>query len=301
VRGSKKIVWPQPTHSEQPEIFNQSPWVAAREIIDWSLTGQSISDRKKPLADATLARIEAGIKKYWGEWAEPFLIVLRGTSDYHLGNSARSIDLPLPAVATSPGHFALVQPFLTKFHGGNPNRNHSVDDPIPTLDTSNRFGLVEPLFVPQHSCGTVKPISSPLSTVTTSGAVSLIEPFIYASGHRSSVRIQPISAPLSTVVTKAEHCLIEPFLVQYYGNGEARSINSPLDTVTCRDRFALVEGKPYSLDIRFRMLQPHELAGAQGFPKDYWFSGNKSEQVKQIGNAVPCGLARALCREILSA
>jgi DNA (cytosine-5)-methyltransferase 1 len=263
VRGSKKIVWPQPTHSEQPEIFNQSPWVAAREIIDWSLTGQSISDRKKPLADATLARIEAGIKKYWGEWAEPFLVVLRGTG------TVRDLNVPLPAITAGGLHLGLVQPFLTKFHGGNPNRNHSIDEPIPTLDTSNRFGLVEP--------------------------------FIYASGHRSSVRIQSISAPLSTVVTKAEHCLIEPFLVQYYGNGEARSINSPLDTVTCRDRFALVEGTPYSLDIRFRMLQPHELAGAQGFPKKYWFAGNKSEQVKQIGNAVPCGLARALCREILSA
>jgi DNA (cytosine-5)-methyltransferase 1 len=233
VRGKKKICWPSPTHGINPAVsadlfrLDLKPWVPAREIIDWNLQGQSIVDRRKPLADATLARIEAGITKYWGEWAEPFLVVLRGTG------GSRSINVPLPAVTAGGLHLGLVQPFLTKFHGGNPNRNHSVNEPIPTLDTSNRFGLVE------------------------------------------------------------------PFIIQYYGNGEPRSIRQPLDTVTCRDRFGLVT--PAHLDIRFRMLQPHELAGAQGFPKSYWFAGNKSEQVKQIGNAVPCGLARALCREVLAA
>jgi hypothetical protein len=42
------------------------------------------------------------------------------------------------------------------------------------------------------------------------------------------------------------------------------------------------------------MLQPHELAAAQGFPQGYQFTGNKTEQVRQIGNAVPCGFSRAL-------
>ena len=101
------------------------------------------------------------------------------------------------------------------------------------------------------------------------------------------------------MVTKAEHCLVEPFLLQYYGNGEARRIGLPLDTVTCKDRFALIDGCPVSLDIRFRMLQPHELAAAQGFPGDYQFSGNKSQQVKQIGNAVPVNTAAALCKAVL--
>jgi DNA (cytosine-5)-methyltransferase 1 len=49
------------------------------------------------------------------------------------------------------------------------------------------------------------------------------------------------------------------------------------------------------------MLQPRELAGAQGFPDDYQFTGTKTDQVKQIGNAVPCGLARALVEAVLRA
>lgn len=265
VRGRKTIVWPEPTHSEHPEIFNHKPWVPVRNIIDWNIEGKSIFGRKKPLAPATIQRIEAGVKKFWGEWADPFICVLRGTSKYHLANSSRSVELPLPTVTTSPGHFGLVQPFLSKFHGGNPNRNYSIDAPCPTLDCSNRVGVVEPLFVPQHSRGTVKPVSKPLSTVTTTGAISVVEPLI----------------------------------IEYYGNGMARPISEPLPTVTCRDRFGVIEGT-YQLDIRFRMLQPKELALAQGFPKEYWFSGNKSEQVKQIGNAVCPGVAKALAKVALA-
>ena len=100
--------------------------------------------------------------------------------------------------------------------------------------------------------------------------------------------------------------LVEPFLVSYYGTGGARDIDAPLDTVTTKDRLGLVrpviemDGNRYLLDIRFRMLQPHELALAQGFPKHYQFTGTKTDQVKQIGNAVPRRLARAIVGAVLS-
>lgn len=53
-------------------------------------------------------------------------------------------------------------------------------------------------------------------------------------------------------------------------------------------------------DVLMRMLQPHELAAAQGFPPNYKFQGNRTEIVRQIGNAVPCGLARALVAAVWS-
>ena len=113
------------------------------------------------------------------------------------------------------------------------------------------------------------------------------------------------------------------YLTKYYGTSvTAQSLDEPLDAVTTRDRFALIEptiiggeglqqfqpselgpliplGDGLFLDIRFRMLQWHELAAAQGFPKGYIFFGNKATKVKQIGNAVPCYSAKALCLERL--
>jgi DNA (cytosine-5)-methyltransferase 1 len=59
------------------------------------------------------------------------------------------------------------------------------------------------------------------------------------------------------------------------------------------------EGRKYLLDIRFRMLQPHELARAMSFPKEYKFHGSREQVVKQIGNAVPVNLAKALCKSLL--
>jgi site-specific DNA-cytosine methylase len=39
---------------------------------------------------------------------------------------------------------------------------------------------------------------------------------------------------------------------------------------------------------------------AQGFPREYRFAGNKGDQVRQIGNAVPVNTARALALEALA-
>lgn len=86
--------------------------------------------------------------------------------------------------------------------------------------------------------------------------------------------------------------LVQPFITKFYGTGSCASIDDPLDTVTAKDRFGLVQ--QVGMELRFRMLKPHELAGAQGFPSGYRFAGNVTEQVRQIGNAVPCHMAAAI-------
>jgi DNA (cytosine-5)-methyltransferase 1 len=231
IKGTgNKIQWPEVTHSEKPFSVHGLPtWIPAREIIDTSLHGESIFGRKKPLADATLRRIEHGIKKYWGQYAEPFLIILRGT-----GNS-RSLKEPLPTVTCSGAHYGLIEPFIARYFGGQglERRVHSIGKPLPVVDTSNRYGLVEPFILPNEG---------------------------------------------------------------FYRGNKARSINEPLPTITAsRGCGALIEaGGEVALDIRFRMLQPHELAAAQGFPQDYKFCGNKTEITKQIGNAVPVNTSREL-------
>lgn len=242
VRGKGKIVWPHPTHAKEPGLFGEKPWRTAREIIDWSIPGKSIFDRRKPLAENTLRRIESGIKKYWGEWAEPFLVILRGTKESQCRASVRRLDKPLPTISAGGVHAGIVEPFLVRYNGGD-DRHHSINEPVPVLDCSNRYGMVE------------------------------------------------------------------PFMVKFYGNEKgSESLREPIDTICTKDRFGLVRGylveineTRYVLDIRFRMLQPHELAAGMGFPADYKFAGSKSEQVKQIGNAVSPNLSEALIYSALSA
>lgn len=55
-------------------------------------------------------------------------------------------------------------------------------------------------------------------------------------------------------------------------------------------------------DILFRMLEPHELAAAMGFTgegRTYRFAGTKTDQIKQIGNAVSVAMMAAETRAIM--
>jgi DNA (cytosine-5)-methyltransferase 1 len=370
-RGNKKIVWPTPSHApvgKTDTLFGEKQaWRPAREIIDWSLEGKSIWDRKKPLADATLKRIEAGLRKFGGKNAEPFLVIMKNnqtaqsinepvgtlTTIPHLalcepfvlgqqsGSAPRSVDAPLPTIATD-GAIGVVQPFVVTVDRPETNRSQprSCEDPLPTVTGSPRIGVVQPFIVPQFSEAPPKSVEDPLGTITTtSRGMGLCQPFLarYNGGddrvhsvdepvpvldtsNRYAVvrpflvphfgerngqipRTHSIDDPLPTVTSHGAGALVEPHIIEFYGNGQARSVDDPLPTVTTKDRFGLVtiDGTQYKLDIRFRMLQPHELAAAMGFPKDYMFAGNREAVVKQIGNAVPGHLSEALTASLLAA
>ncbi len=48
-----------------------------------------------------------------------------------------------------------------------------------------------------------------------------------------------------------------------------------------------------------RVMTPRELARLQSFPDDFIFKGSKSSILKQLGNAVPCGLSEAIAGSVL--
>ena len=292
VKGRKRILWPEFTNMEaEDNVFHLPKWRAAAEIIDWSIPCVPISERSKPLAPATLRRIEYGIKKYWGDHAEPFLAILRGTS------KVASLDKPLSTISTTGAHHSLIVPFLARYNGGD-GRVHPVTDPVPTLDTSNRYGLVAPfcMAIGQTSArDRSRSLEEPLSTICTKQEHCLVSPLLL--GQQSGAKGRPIDKPCPTIATAGAISLLTPFVTEYYGNGKARSVKEPLPTVTTKDRFGVTV--PGVFDIGFRMLQPSELAAATGFPAGYKFTGTKCEVVKQIGNAVPPGFARAMLGKIL--
>lgn len=259
-RNGRPFRWPTPTHG--PGL---KPYRTAREIIDWDLKGKSIFNRKKPLSPNTLRRIEAGLKKFCGEHAQPFLIKLYGT------NNTASVDDPLPTITAGGNHLGLVQPFIihTNHHGGD--RCHSLDQPIPTITGAHRgeMALVEPFVIGQQSGASPRSVDEPLPTICGAGAITLVQ----------------------------------PFLTKYYHTGICKSVDEPIDTITGQDRFALVEPRETpagEADILLRMLQPHELQLGMSFPRHYRFHGVKEDQVKQIGNAVPVELAKAHMLALLS-
>jgi DNA (cytosine-5)-methyltransferase 1 len=317
-RGNRKIRWPEPTHVppktlENPGLFaeERKPWRTARDIIDWSIPSQSIFDRKKPLCNNTLRRIEAGLKRFHGidldlrrcflEDLRPFLIVFRNNQD------AISLDVPVPTLTTSGANFGLIQPFLvpnfTERDGQIP-RVHSIHEPVPTITSHGAGALVLPFLLGQQSCAAPRSVNEPTCTVATAGAISLVSPFLIAVNHGGTSkggRSRSLNVPLSTVTGSLGDALVQPFLIEYYGTLNMSSVDSPVPTATTKERFGLVEASVtrFRLDIRFRMLQPRELARAQGFPDTYKFSGSKKDVVKSIGNAVPPGTAKALVLELL--
>jgi DNA (cytosine-5)-methyltransferase 1 len=278
-------------------------WKPARDVIDWTLKGENIATRKRPLQPRTLQRIEAGLRKFGGE---AFLVVLRGTAQHQVGSWSKSVDGPVPTISAGGIHAGLCEPFVVNVahHGADGSRCRSVDAPLSAIPAGHRgeHALVQPFLVEYHSeKGTgkarVASVDSPLPTQTTENRFGLCEPFLVPMEHSGRSALRSVDEPMGTITTAKGGAfgVCEPFLTKYYGTALSASVDDPLDTVTTKDRFALVQ--PQGMEIRFRMLQPHELAAAMGF-EAYQFVGNKTEQVRQIGNAVCVHMAAALCGEI---
>lgn len=157
----KRIVWPKVTNVKDGDMFLPK-WRAASEIIDWSIPCQLIKDRKKPLANATLKRIEYGIREFWGDYAEPFIAKLYGNSN------AESINNPLSTISCSGAHHMLIQPFVTAIgQTSAKNRSRTLDKPLSTICTKQEHCLVQPFITEYYGNGGVHPIGIPLPTITT--------------------------------------------------------------------------------------------------------------------------------------
>ena len=130
----KKILWPEVTNMAEENLMGLPRYRTAADIIDWSIPCKLISQRKKPLADATMRRIEYGIREYWGEYAKPFLAVLYGQS------KTQPVDTPLSTISCSGAHHMLIQPFITEYYGNG--RAIPLGVPLPTVTTRDRFGIV---------------------------------------------------------------------------------------------------------------------------------------------------------------
>jgi DNA (cytosine-5)-methyltransferase 1 len=260
-RSDKRSVsWPIPTHrkkiADELLLFpSMKPWRPARDIIDWNIKGNSIFNRKKPLAPKTLARIMVGAVKFG--WPEPFLVILRN----HM--AGQSVDGPVPTIAANGNHIGLAQPVIIATAHGNeaherdPNnrRVKSPDEPLGAIHASGgNFAVAEPIIVNGRKGNKAKGVSiDPVPTLDTKGGVWLAEPFMLSTQNSGAPR--SAEEPLSTITTggagveKRQGCarpmLVEPFILNRHGEGygetRAHSLEEPTPTANCRGAGYLIE------------------------------------------------------------
>ena len=243
---------------------------------------------------------------------EPMLAPYMGTNTTnHPGGNCRD---PIHTITTG-NQQCLISPTLIQYHSETAKdevRGQLIEEPIMTVDSSNRYGLVAS-FLHKYYDGGYKgageTVENPLPTVTAWDHNSVVTAnLIQMNNHCDG---KDIRQPLPTITAGDGHFgEVRAFLIKYYGQGTGQDIKDPLDTVTAQDRFGLVtiNGTDYQIvDIGLRMLEPRELYGCQGFPDDYIidhdYTGKtypRSEQVRRCGNAVCPPIPAALVRANLS-
>lgn len=289
--GAVRYGWPQPyIDAIQALLDGREPMLdfQCTDAVDW-VREHAAAGCTAPIG-LVMATGAGGVARSTGQpiptlttggdgGARPHFVtpLLLGTGN---GGRARSTDEPAPTITTGgassakrPGcaRPAVVEALVAPYYGGGSGQTaQSVRDPVPAVTTKARFGLVVPLSN-SSSAGTPRATEEPIRTITTSkgGDQALAQPFLLPVTHHGDVRTHGMDEPLPTITgaNRGELGLAEP---------AADGIR---------------------IDIRYRMLHWRELARAMSFDDEgevYDFAGTATEITKQIGNAVPGRLAKAL-------
>ena len=177
-----------------------------------------------------------------------------------------SINVPSGSLLSNPKQ-QLVQvqhlsSWILKYNSNSKKGKHippSVDDPCPTVATQNRLGLVS-----------VK-------------AAHLMNPQYSSKGGS-------VNDPCFTLIARMDKA--PPYLNQVnYGKHTPKI--KPGDSETMRKIKAFCWHYGIA-DITTRMLKVSELKQIQGFGKEYYLAGTKTDQKKFIGNAVTPKIVKAM-------
>jgi len=279
------------------------------------------STQRNMPANEPLRTICAQVKGGHFALVAPTLINTRNGERLGQAPRVRDIREPFSTVTAQGSQGALVATFLTQYHktksdGGE--RGQSLAEPLRTLDTSNKFGLVA-AFLAKHNGGheaTGQRLTKPCDAIVCKPNKALV------TSHLMKLRgglfdhvitAQDVREPIPALTAQGTHLAeVRAFLVKFYGSKkDGRPLLAPLDTVTTKERFGLVTvtigGEEYAVvDIGMRMLTPRELFLCQGFPKGYHIDCDvrqpngkvkrltKKAQTRLVGNSVPPHVAAAL-------
>lgn len=161
----------------------------AADIIDWTLLGQRIGDRDRPLKPKTMARIQAGIDRYWA----PLVVPVEGRD----GKAAQPADSPMRTVTTR-SETGLA--FVAELRGGG-SKHRPVDHALATVTAS---GTHHGLVTAYYGNGSTRPTDEALGTITTVERHGLI----MRNNTGGAEMVTPAHEVIRTVTTKGHQSLL---------------------------------------------------------------------------------------------
>ncbi|SAA61839.1 DNA cytosine methyltransferase [Enterobacter roggenkampii] len=215
---------------------------------------------------------------------------------------------PLGTVVAGGGKFGLVAANLVKHYGGNyQGAGVGMDEPMHSVTTVDHHAVVAAHLMVNNTGHPGGEVGKPTHTITTGNHHAAVTSHLVKL--RGTCRDgQRTDEPMPTVTAGGLHVGEVKTLLAIDGYDELRAQQALefLREYCGPDSTGLVtiEGVVYRIvDIGMRMLQPHELYRAQGFPEWYIIDRDyrgvkyaKDKQVARCGNAVPPPFAEALVR-----
>ena len=314
----------------------------------------------RPLAENTLRRVIRGVDKFTLKSGAPFIVQQK------FQNAAQDIGKPLTTVTAvgahelcepllapylaecnhaGGGHVAdagepyktitakhtggVVAPVLIQYHTEQTEnvRANGLEEPINTVDASNRYGFVSANLVEYYGNGNPLDIREPMHTATSHDREGLVA--VHIQKYFSGVIGAKAEDPLPTVTAVDHNSICAAQIAEFKGADIGQDCRKPLRTITASagefavvrvtlsqtgdmgywpqvrellNRFCgydladneclvlMIGGVGYYIaDITLRMLTPRELYNAMGFPPDYQIERD------YLGNAYPKSKQVARC------
>ena len=263
-RGAHEIIdWTLPSYS----IFDSKQEIKERYGVN----------AVRPLADNTLRRVIRGVDKFTIKSGNPFIVPMGYGERKGQQPRVHDVSNPLPTVVGKDKH-GVVQPIMAPVTFSNTGgsvgdsvagpvhtirtaggqvlsaanliqyhteqsekvRGQSVNDPIQTLDASNRYGLTTAQLVEYYGNGNPLDITKPMHTATTHDREAIVCAHLdkYFNGSYMGCGDSAYD-PLSTVTVQPRHGLISTHIQKYFGGVIGASTEEPLPTITAVDHNAL--------------------------------------------------------------
>lgn len=246
--GGFEPVAAEKTHAAKPSKGLQ-PYRTAAECIDWSDLGQSIRNRKKPLAEATMRRIAKGIEKEVLQRAKPFIVPIANWSR----EAVHPVDQPLNTITAWPkgGAFSVATPTLIQVgygeRDGQAPRVLELDEPLGTVVAGGiKHAVAAAHLVKFRFDATGAPVDQPMPTITSGGECKRPAGAAHALGMASAVLVgvggragqtepRSVAEPMYTITAKADCGVATAFMVQAnggYNTTHSRPADAPISTIT---------------------------------------------------------------------